>query len=178
MDTRVIPIIACLLGGLLLAGCSAEEPTRSGPPVIHPEQTPPAAEVTTTQASASAPIAQAEPMRLPSGVVTRDMTIGSGEPIPPGAVAEVNFVGMLASGEVFDSTERRKRTLIFDLASPGLIQGLREGIPGMRAGGKRRVEIPWKLAYGEHGRDPIPPRTDLVFEIELLRWTPAAKNAY
>lgn len=105
----------------------------------------------------------------------RDITIGTGEPIPPGAVAEVNFVAKLSNGEVFDSTEQRKRALSFDLASTGLIRGLREGIPGMRPGGTRRIEIPWRLAYGESGRDPIPPKTDLIFEVELVKWDPAAR---
>jgi peptidylprolyl isomerase len=38
----------------------------------------------------------------------------------------------------------------------------------MRPGGTRRLAIPWPLAYGKPGRDPIPPETDLVFEIHLL----------
>lgn len=105
------------------------------------------------------------------GLVIEDQRIGTGAPCPAGAIAEVNFVGRFADGRIFDSSEKRRRSLVLDLSSPGVIRGLREGIPGMRAGGRRVVTIPWSMAYGEHGRDPIPPKTDLVFEIELAGWS-------
>jgi peptidylprolyl isomerase len=56
-----------------------------------------------------------------------------------------------------------------------LIPGWDQGVIGMRVGGKRRLFIPYQLAYGPDGRpsnDPahpgIPPATDLIFDIELL----------
>ncbi len=70
--------------------------------------------------------------------------------------------------DVYDSTEQRNRTFSFSLADPGVIRGLREAIPGMRPGELRRIEIPWRLAYGENGRGEIPPATDLVFAVELV----------
>jgi peptidylprolyl isomerase len=59
--------------------------------------------------------------------------------------------------------------------NPRLIPGWNLGIDGMKVGGKRRIFIPWQLAYGVQGRpgpDPahplIPPKADLIFDIELL----------
>ena len=51
------------------------------------------------------------------------------------------------------------------------IAGWQEGIPGMKPGGIRRLNIPYAWAYGEGGRPPqIPPKADLVFEVKLLGW--------
>jgi peptidylprolyl isomerase len=38
----------------------------------------------------------------------------------------------------------------------------------MKIGGKRRLFIPWQLAYGAQGRPGIPPKSDLIFDVELL----------
>jgi len=38
----------------------------------------------------------------------------------------------------------------------------------MKVGGKRRVFIPYQFAYGEKGRGKIPPKAELIFDVELL----------
>jgi len=110
------------------------------------------------------------PTTLPNGVVIDDLKVGAGKVCPKGAVVTVHYKGMLTSGTVFDQSKDEDGEgdpIEFPLGD--LIEGWQHGIPGMKVGGKRRLNIPWKLAYGERGSPPaIPPKADLVFEIELL----------
>lgn len=39
---------------------------------------------------------------------------------------------------------------------------------GMQVGGKRKLQVPAHLGYGERSMGAIPPNSDLTFEIELL----------
>lgn len=98
-------------------------------------------------------------------VQIEDLILGDGDVCEPDSTIIVHYHGTLASGQVFDST-RGGEPVEFPL--PALIPGWQRGIPGMRVGGKRRLAIPFALAYGEQGYGPVPPRADLVFEIELV----------
>ena len=96
-----------------------------------------------------------------------DTEVGTGAECPPGAVVNVHYRGTLMDGKEFDSSYSRGEPIEFPL--PNLIQGWQEGIPGMKVGGKRKLTIPYTKAYGERGAPPsIPPKSDLIFEIELL----------
>lgn len=164
-DAWMMRSLSLVMGLLVLVGCRASSKIAADGLAADP----PASSV-----PAAAPAAPVE-FTTPEGLVIRDEVVGTGEPCPPDATVTINFTAALAGGEVYDSSARRKRSLTFALGSPGLIRGLREGIPGMQLGGKRHLRIPWSMAYGEHGRDPIPPRTDLEFDIELLAIDAAKK---
>jgi peptidylprolyl isomerase len=95
----------------------------------------------------------------------------------------VHYTGWLTDGKKFDSSrdttaEGRPRTpLAFLQGSRSVISGWDAGFEGMRVGGKRRLIIPYQLAYGVNGRPPvIPPKATLVFDVELMdvREPPAA----
>lgn len=49
-----------------------------------------------------------------------------------------------------------------------MIPGFTKALEQMQRGGKYKVFIPAKLAYGDRQAGEIPPNTDLTFEIELI----------
>jgi len=100
-------------------------------------------------------------------VQIEEIAVGEGKECPTGATVRVHYKGTLMDGTEFDSSYSRGQPAEFPLDN--LIQGWKEGIPGMKVGGKRKLTVPWAKAYGERGAPPsIPPRADLIFEIELL----------
>ncbi|MBX3380738.1 MAG: FKBP-type peptidyl-prolyl cis-trans isomerase [Phycisphaeraceae bacterium] len=103
----------------------------------------------------------------PGGVEIEEITLGDGDVASLDSIVIVHYHGTLkSSGKVFDSTQGGS-PIEFPLED--LIKGWQEGIPGMKIGGKRKLTIPWGLAYGAAGAPPdIPPKADLVFEIELV----------
>lgn len=96
-----------------------------------------------------------------------DVKDGKGEAATANALVTIHYTGWFKDGKIFDSSVQREKKATFPLAN--LIKGWQKGIPGMKVGGVRRLNIPWKLAYGEEGRPPrIPEKADLIFEIELF----------
>jgi peptidylprolyl isomerase len=123
----------------------------------------------------------------------QDFKIGTGALAEPNKIYKVLYTGWLASdGTMFDSSDSH-RTPVLDkdgkpqndadgkpmlnkpepLAFPQgfgrLIPGWDQGFEGMKVGGKRRLFIPYQLAYGSAGRPPkIPAKSDLIFDVELV----------
>ncbi len=99
---------------------------------------------------------------------SRDIKVGEGQEAQSGDCVEAHYHGWVAkTGTVFDSSYQAGSPAKFDLDN--LIEGWKEGIPGMKVGGQRMLIIPSEKAYGEAGSPPvIEPNTDLVFVIELV----------
>ena len=98
-----------------------------------------------------------------------DTKIGTGELAPINKFYTVQYTGWLASdGKKFDSSYDHGSPITFPVGAHRVIPGWDTGFQGMHIGGKRRLFIPYQLAYGEAGRGPIPPKADLIFDIELL----------
>jgi len=122
-----------------------------------------------------------------------DFKIGTGVVAEPGKIYKVHYTGWLASdGKKFDSSYDHRRPVMdkdgkpemdadgkpklgdpeplsFPQGHGRLIPGWDQGFEGMKVGGKRRLFIPYQLAYGATGRPPmIPAKSDLIFDVELV----------
>ncbi len=75
----------------------------------------------------------------------------------------VNYKGMFLDGDVFETGEAVEFTV------SQLIVGWQIGLPLMKDGGKTTLYIPSGFAYGIGGTNNIPPNSNLVFEIEILK---------
>lgn len=123
---------------------------------------------------------------LASGLKIFTITKGSGEKPKIGQTANLYYAGYFEDGRLFDSNVVEVSTLYGQfnpnreaqggyLPMPmevsmdaGVIAGFKEAVMNLNVGEKARVFIPAHLAYGEAGRGPIPPNTDLIFDLELV----------
>lgn len=102
----------------------------------------------------------------PEGLKVWDVAVGGGAAVQPGDTVTCHYTGWFPDGKKFDSSVERGQPAEFSLS--GVVRGWTVGIPGMKEGGIRRLVIPYQLGYGAEGKPPtIPPRSTLVFEIEV-----------
>jgi peptidylprolyl isomerase len=97
-----------------------------------------------------------------------EVAAGTGKLAEPGKVFVVQYTGWLYDGTKFDSSRDRGEPISFEQGKRKVIPGWDAGFEGMRVGGKRRFLIPYQLAYGEKGRNKIPPKANLIFDVELI----------
>jgi FKBP-type peptidyl-prolyl cis-trans isomerase len=104
-----------------------------------------------------------------------DIVVGTGTEVVKGALVTCHYTGFFTDSTKFDSSLDRGRPFQFVIGSKRVIQGWDLGVMGMREGGRRRLEVPSELGYGERAILNIPPHSDLVFEIEVLEVRPREK---
>src|SRR5947209_12459454 len=105
------------VGGLVL-GFILDEPEREGP-------------VTTTA----------------SGLRYADLRVGEGTRwVKSGDQVVVHYVGTFPDGRQFESSREKGEPFSFIVGGKDVIDGWDEGVLGMKAGGKRRLWVPAKLA--------------------------------
>ena len=83
-----------------------------------------------------------------------------------------NYILYTANGKKIQSTfDPGAPSFKFQLndAKKSMISGFKEGVLLMREGEKARLFIPYPIAFGEAKYGPFPAKTDLIFEIEILK---------
>jgi peptidylprolyl isomerase len=157
----------------------AAQTTPAKPTVHHPTTTAThhvvaksACSVTTPLLSPKIPALPATAPKCPSvayQLTYIDITVGTGPLALPKKFYTVHYTGYLIDGTKFDSSLDRNEPITFPYGAHRVITGWDTGFEGMHVGGKRRLFVPYQLAYGEAGRPPvIPEKAELIFDVELI----------
>lgn len=110
----------------------------------------------------------AQTKQTASGLGIQELREGTGATAEAGNVVAVHYTGWLTDGSKFDSSRDRGEPLVFPLGRQRVIAGWDEGVAGMKVGGRRKLIIPPRLAYGNQSPGAgIPPNATLVFDVEL-----------
>ena len=113
-------------------------------------------------------------------------TNGKGEKVAKTNKALLHYAVYFADGKFLETSdieiaktldvvdENRKKNnryqpLVADVNPEAqMIPGFKEGVKLLRVGDKATLFVPYNLAYGEKGTGGIPPKSDLIFEVEIL----------
>jgi peptidylprolyl isomerase len=137
-------------------------------------------------------------VKAPFALRYEDITIGKGAEGETGKLWHLKYTGWRAAdGIKFDSWDDHKQPEMGPDGKPKMgpdgkpvmgdpvpiaipqgmgrvIPGFDYGLEGMKIGGKRRIFIPWQMAYGTRAMPDrpdhpgIPAKSDLIFDVELV----------
>ena len=115
----------------------------------------------------TAPVISAGTPPPPTELKTRNLVVGTGATATASDTVVVQYVGTsYDTGKVFDSSWSRGQPSTFPLS--GVVPGFKDGIEGMKVGGRREMVIPSNLGYGAQGSPPaIKANETLVFVVDL-----------
>lgn len=129
-------------------------------------------------ASAGKALENFNPQESVASLEVIDTKVGEGEEATAESQVTVDYTGAVAAtGLIFQSSKDTGQPATFSVNQ--VIEGWKQGIPGMKVGGERRLVIPAELAYGANPPQGsgIPPNAALVFDVTLKEVAPAEAAA-
>lgn len=121
-----------------------------------------------------------------SGLLIYNIEEGTGEKPRQGASVKLRYQGYFTDGKLFGTNvkeidekcgtynEMKEQRGFYNAmpmqisADAQMIAGFKEGVFQMKKGDKTFLYLPSHLAYGEAGRGPIAPNSDLIFIVEMI----------
>jgi FKBP-type peptidyl-prolyl cis-trans isomerase len=129
-------------------------------------------------ASAGKPLENFTPVESVASLQVTDTKEGDGEAATAESSVTVDYTGAVAAtGKIFQSSKDTGQPATFNVSD--VIDGWKQGIPGMKVGGVRRLVIPAEMAYGPNPPQGsgIPANAALVFDVTLHSVKPATPPA-
>ena len=102
-----------------------------------------------------------------SGLYYIETKAGTGSLAKVGDKVTVHYTGTYIDGKQFDSSVGGE-PFSFYLGYGNVIADWDEGIGYMKKGGKAKLIVPSKLAYGPNGYRSVPGYATLLFDVELI----------
>ena len=173
--------LACLFVAGVVAGCSSDSSGSSTTDsVAESTDTVPATDgdsETTDGSSTDEPKVEI-PAETPSELVITDLEEGTGDPAAEGDTVFVFYVGVRSEdGTRFDGNFGGEPFNV-TLGQGGVIEGWDEGLVGIKTGGRRQLDIPADMAYGDEGAgEIIKPGDALSFVVEAVAIVPKTDPA-
>ncbi|CAE7248205.1 FKBP1A [Symbiodinium sp. CCMP2592] len=100
---------------------------------------------------------------LDGGLRLKQVRAGDGKTFPTqGDTVSVYYAGYLTDGKLFDHG-----SYSFVLGSSQVIPGWEVALKHMSLGQRAVVQVPAELGYGASGEGPVPPNSDLLFDVDL-----------
>lgn len=121
------------------------------------------------------------PSAAPTKVEIKDIFPGTGPAAVKGSDLKLNYVGLvLESKKQFASTWDATPPSLFEVkgvGNGGIIDGLAEGLIGIKQGGRRQIIVPAAKAYGTEGSAAlgIKPGESLVYIVDAVEVIPPTK---
>ena len=108
-----------------------------------------------------------------STVEVETVTAGSGPLITEMDGVIIEYTGRTEDGTVFDSTDGRGPAPFLVMQ---VVPGFRQALTQMQQGGRYKIVIPGRLAYGRNPPQgsPIGPNEDLSFDVHVIQVAPNA----
>jgi FKBP-type peptidyl-prolyl cis-trans isomerase len=101
------------------------------------------------------------------GLLIEDLEIGEGAEAVKGSAVSVDYTVWSDNGTQIAATGLGL-PLVFTLGENEVMEGLDQGIVGMKVGGKRLLTIPPNLGYGETAFKDLPANSTITCEVVLL----------
>jgi peptidyl-prolyl cis-trans isomerase A (cyclophilin A) len=114
---------------------------------------------------------ESKAIKTGTGLRILELKNTSGKKVLAAKKVTANYTLYLADGKKMQSSEDLGKPIVFDLKNEAkpMISGLKEGVLTMKVGEKVRLFIPYAIGFGNKKFGPFPAKSDLVFEIEILK---------